>query len=167
MAKVKTLEELKSLIQKHQEQGKIVVFANGCFDLLHVGHVRYLKAARALGDLLVLGLNADESVAALKGKGRPIMNEQERLELVSAFECVDYVVLFNELTADRILGELKPDIHAKGTDYTEASVPERETVRSYGGRVAIVGDPKEHSSREYIDQLSRGEQRNQPEDPQE
>lgn len=155
MSKNRTLEELKKIIQEKQENGKTVVFANGCFDLLHVGHVRYLKAARALGDILVLGLNGDQSVRVLKGEGRPLMNEQERLELVAAFECVDHVIIFDDLTADRILTELKPDIHAKGTDYTEETVPERRTVLSYGGRVAIVGDPKDRSSREYIRRLQR------------
>ena len=149
-SKIKERAQLKELVGQHQKMGETVVFANGCFDFLHVGHVRYLRAARALGDLLVLGLNADAAVSTLKGPGRPLIQQQERAEIMAALECVDYVVVFEELSADQILIELKPDIQAKGTDYSENSVPERETVLSYGGRIAIVGDPKERSSRDYI-----------------
>src|SRR5918911_86552 len=128
--------------------GARIVFANGCFDLLHVGHVRYLEGARALGDLLVVGINSDEQVRAQKGQGRPVMPERERAEIVASLRAVDYVTIFPEPTVEALLRALKPDIHAKGTDYTEETVPERDVVRSYGGRVMIVGDPKEHSSTE-------------------
>ncbi|MCH8820269.1 MAG: adenylyltransferase/cytidyltransferase family protein [Acidobacteria bacterium] len=139
-----------------RSDGKTVVFANGCFDLIHVGHIRYLEAARALGDLLVLGLNGDESVKLLKGPGRPTMNQEERAEILAAMECVDYVVLFDDPTAERLLQKLQPDIHAKGTDYTEDTVPERETVLAYGGSVKIAGDPKDHSSKDLLKQIAAG-----------
>ena len=130
--------------------GARVVFANGCFDLLHVGHVRYLEAARSLGDLLVVGINSDEQVRRLKGEGRPYVPERERAETVASLRAVDYVTVFHEPTVTELLLALRPDIHAKGTDYTEESVPERDVVRSYGGRVQIVGDPKDHSSTEML-----------------
>lgn len=152
MQKRKLIEraEAARIIADAQAEEKTVVFVNGCFDLLHVGHIRYLQAARDLGDLLVLGLNSDASVRQLKGAARPIMPELERAEILSALECVDYIVIFGDTTVDRILLELRPDIHAKGTDYTEETVPERATVLSYGGRVAVVGDPKDHSTRDYL-----------------
>ncbi|NQW05461.1 MAG: adenylyltransferase/cytidyltransferase family protein [Acidobacteria bacterium] len=128
----------------------MIAFANGCFDLLHVGHVRYLQGARAEADRLVVAVNADVSVRGLKGEGRPILDESARAELVSALACVDYVVLFPDRTVDRLLTVLKPDVHCKGTDYTVETVPERETVLAYGGRIAIVGDPKEHSTKELL-----------------
>jgi D-glycero-beta-D-manno-heptose 1-phosphate adenylyltransferase len=134
-------EELVTRINAERENGARVVLANGCFDVLHVGHVRYLAGARELGDVLVVGVNCDEQVALLKGPGRPVLPENERAELVAALESVSYVTVFNEPTVEELLLALKPDIHAKGTDYTEDSVPERDVVRSYGGRVAIVGDP--------------------------
>ena len=130
--------------------GARVVFANGCFALLHVGHVRYLEAARSLGDLLVVGINSDEQVRRLKGEGRPYVPERERAETVASLRAVDYVTVFHEPTVTELLLALRPDIHAKGTDYTEESVPERDVVRSYGGRVQIVGDPKDHSSTEIL-----------------
>jgi rfaE bifunctional protein nucleotidyltransferase chain/domain len=130
--------------------GARVVFANGCFDLLHVGHVRYLEAARSLGDLLVVGINSDEQVRRLKGEGRPYVTERERAETVASLRAVDYVTVFHEPTVTELLLSLHPDIHAKGTDYTEESVPERDVVRSYGGRVQIVGDPKDHSSTQIL-----------------
>lgn len=136
-----------------RRQGKRVVFANGCFDILHAGHVRYLAGARALGDLLVVGVNSDRQVGALKGPGRPIMRAAERAEIVASVEAVDFVTIFDEPTVEVLLLALRPDIHAKGTDYTEETVPEREVVRSYGGRVAIVGDPKDHSTSELIARL--------------
>lgn len=148
--KIKSLEELKEAVLALRASGKKVVFANGCFDLIHVGHIRYLQNARALGDVLVVGINGDAGVAALKGKGRPLQTEADRAEILSSLECVDFVLLFNTPTVDAILKVLKPDVHAKGTDYTEESVPERETVRSYGGRVAIAGDPKNHSTKDLI-----------------
>jgi rfaE bifunctional protein nucleotidyltransferase chain/domain len=150
LSKIQSLDEIKQTIQALRAAGRKIVFANGCFDLLHVGHIRYLQKARALGDVLILGLNSDASVAALKGKGRPLQPEAERAEILAALECVDYVLLFDAPTVDGILRELQPDIHAKGTDYSEESVPERDTVLSYGGRVAIAGDPKDHSTRDLI-----------------
>jgi len=130
------------------------VLANGCFDVLHVGHVRYLEAARALGDLLIVGVNSDEQTRRLKGEGRPLMPQDQRAEIISAIEAVDLVTIFSEPSVEELLLALKPDIHAKGTDYTEDSVPERDVVRSFGGRVAIVGDPKDHSSSEMIEKLT-------------
>jgi D-glycero-beta-D-manno-heptose 1-phosphate adenylyltransferase len=130
--------------------GARIVLANGCFDLLHVGHVRYLEAARALGDLLVVGINSDEQVRRLKGEGRPHVPERERAEVVASLRAVDLVTIFPEPTVTELLLAIRPDIHAKGTDYTEASVPERDVVRSFGGRVAIVGDPKSHSSTDML-----------------
>ena len=134
--------------------GARVVFANGCFDLLHVGHVRYLEAARGLGDLLVVGVNSDEQVRRLKGEGRPFVPERERAEVIAALRAVDYVTVFHEPTVTELLLALRPDIHAKGTDYTVESVPERDVVRSFGGRVQIVGDPKDHSSTDMLGRVS-------------
>jgi rfaE bifunctional protein nucleotidyltransferase chain/domain len=148
--KIKGAEDLRAIVSAIRARGRKVVFANGCFDLLHVGHIRYLQNARALGDILVVGVNGDAGVRALKGKGRPLQPEADRAEIIASLECVDYVLLFDAPTVDGILKELRPDIHAKGTDYTEESVPERETVRAYGGRVAIVGDPKDHSTRDLL-----------------
>ena len=146
-------EELITRINAERENGARVVLANGCFDVLHVGHVRYLAGARELGDVLVVGVNSDEQVARLKGPGRPVLPENERAELVAALKSVSYVTVFNEPTVEELLLALKPDIHAKGTDYTEDSVPERDVVRSYGGRVAIVGDPKDHSTSAILARL--------------
>jgi rfaE bifunctional protein nucleotidyltransferase chain/domain len=143
--KLRTLEELPSLVA-----GKTIVLANGCFDILHVGHVRYLEGARRLGDALVVAVNSDRSVRALKGPGRPVLNETERTALVSALRCVDHVVVFDEPDVTRVLDTLRPAIHAKGTDYTEATVPEREKVLAYGGQVRITGDPKDHSTKDVI-----------------
>jgi rfaE bifunctional protein nucleotidyltransferase chain/domain len=146
--KRRKLEELPELLR-----GKKVVLANGCFDILHVGHVRYLEGARALGDALVVAINSDRSVRGLKGPGRPIMNEEERVALVSALRCVDHVVVFDEADVTRVLDVLRPAIHAKGTDYTEETVPEREQVLAYGGQVRITGDPKDHSTRDVIERI--------------
>lgn len=146
-------EELVSRINADRENGARVVLANGCFDVLHVGHVRYLAGARELGDVLVVGVNSDEQVARLKGDGRPILPEMDRAEIVAALEVVTYVTVFDEPTVEELLLALKPDVHAKGTDYTEDSVPERDVVRSYGGRVAIVGDPKDHSTSAILARL--------------
>jgi rfaE bifunctional protein nucleotidyltransferase chain/domain len=143
--KVKSLETLPEILK-----GKKVVLANGCFDILHVGHIRYLEGARALGDALVVAINSDQSVRGLKGPGRPILNQNERAALVSALRCVDHVVVFDEPDVNRVLDTLRPAIHAKGTDYTEASVPEREKVLAYGGQVRITGDPKDHSTKDVI-----------------
>ena len=137
--------------------GARVVFANGCFDLLHVGHVRYLEAAKGLGDLLVVGVNSDEQVRALKGEGRPFVPARERAEVIASLRAVDYVTVFQEPTVTELLLALRPDIHAKGTDYTEDSVPERDVVRSFGGRVQIVGDPKDHSSTEMLGKVTGDE----------
>jgi len=152
-AKLKTLSELKPLLVFAKRHGRTVVFANGCFDLIHVGHVRYMQSAKARGDILILALNSDASVRAIKGQGRPLQSEAARAEIVGSMECVDYVLIFDDPTVDQLLDELRPDIHAKGTDYTAESVPERETVRSYGGRVAIVGDLKTHSTRDLIKEI--------------
>lgn len=134
--------------------GMRIVLANGCFDVLHVGHVRYLQGAKALGDVLIVAVNSDEQVRRLKGPGRPVTSENERAEIVASLACVDLVTIFCEPTVEALLLAIKPDVHAKGTDYTEDSVPERAVVRSYGGRVAIVGDAKNHSTSELIDRLS-------------
>ena len=146
-------EELVARINAERKNGSRVVLANGCFDVLHVGHVRYLAGARELGDVLVVGVNSDEQVARLKGPGRPILPASERAELVAALESVTYVTVFDEPTVEELLLALKPDVHAKGTDYTEDSVPERDVVRSFGGRVAIVGDPKDHSTSAILARL--------------
>ena len=138
-----------------RKKGARIVFANGCFDILHVGHVRYLEAARALGDLLVVGINSDEQVRALKGDGRPFVQERERAEVVASLRAVDLVTIFHEPTVEQLLLSIRPDIHAKGTDYTEETVPERDVVRSYGGRVCIVGDPKDHSSTDMVKAVNR------------
>ena len=145
-----TPEEAGALAARLRAEGRRVVLANGCFDLLHVGHVRYLTAARALGDVLVVGINSDAAVARLKGPGRPLAPVAERAELLAALRAVDHVVVFDEDTADRLIDLVRPAVHAKGTDYTAATVPEAARVRAAGGRVAIVGDPKEHATRDLI-----------------
>jgi len=150
MAPVLGIEEAARWADAQRQAGRRIVLANGVFDLLHVGHVRYLMAARALGDVLVVALNSDASVRRLKGQGRPIMSAAERAELVGALGPVDAVVVFEEDTVDRVVGALRPDVQAKGTDYTEATVPERAAVLAAGGRVAIAGDPKDHSTRDLI-----------------
>ncbi len=137
-----------------RSKGKTIVFANGCFDLFHVGHIRYLLGAKELGDVLIVGINADEQVKKLKGNKRPFMPENERAEIVAAFRCVDYVTIFNEPTVEELLRALRPDYHAKGTDYTVETVPERDIVKEFGGKVAIVGDPKNHSSSNLIELVS-------------
>ena len=146
-------EDLLSRVTSARASGARIVLANGCFDVLHVGHVRYLAGARELGDILVVGVNSDEQVAIQKGAGRPVMPATERAEIVAALEPVTYVTIFDEPTVEQLLLTLKPDVHAKGTDYTTDSVPERDVVRSYGGQVAIVGDPKDHSTTEIIARL--------------
>jgi rfaE bifunctional protein nucleotidyltransferase chain/domain len=149
-------EAAAALAARLRAEGRRIVLANGCFDLLHVGHVRYLTAARALGDVLFVAINSDAAVRRLKGPGRPLMPAAERVEVLSALRPVDHVVVFDEDTADRLIALLRPDIHAKGTDYTEASVPEAASVRAVGGRVAIVGDPKEHATRDVIARIREG-----------
>ena len=141
---------LVDLVRDARDRGLTVVLANGCFDVLHAGHVRYLEGAKSIGDVLVVGINSDEQVATLKGAGRPLLPEAERAELVAALAAVDLVTIFNEPTVGELLLAIKPDIHAKGTDYTEDTVPERDVVRSFGGRTAIVGDPKDHSTSDMI-----------------
>ena len=138
-----------------RKNGARVVFANGCFDLLHVGHVRYLEAAKGCGDILVVGVNGDGQVRRLKGEGRPFVPERERAEVVASLRAVDWVTVFHEPTVEQLLLAIRPDIHAKGTDYTEETVPERDVVRAYGGRVCIVGDPKDHSSTEIVRAVNR------------
>lgn len=146
-------EELTKRVAAAKAEGARIVFANGCFDVLHVGHVRYLAGARKLGDILIVGINSDEQVAIQKGAGRPVLPAPERAEMVAALESVTYVTIFDEPTVEELLLTLKPDVHAKGTDYTTDTVPERDVVRSYGGQVAIVGDPKDHSTSAIIAQL--------------
>jgi rfaE bifunctional protein nucleotidyltransferase chain/domain len=148
-------EELRALGDRLRREGHRIAFANGCFDILHVGHVRYLEAAKKCGDILVVGVNSDASVAALKGPGRPILPEEARAELVAALAPVDYVVIFAELTAAGVLADLHPDVHCKGTDYSTETVPERNLVKSYGGTVQIVGDAKNHSTRELLAEIAR------------
>lgn len=138
-----------------RRNGAKIALANGCFDLFHVGHIRYLAGARNLADILVVGVNSDEQVRKLKGEKRPFMPEKERAEIVAALKFVDYVTIFPESTVTELIRAIKPDFHAKGTDYTTDSVPEREIVKEYGGRVAIVGDPKDHSSTELIEKVSK------------
>ena len=145
--------ELAKRVAAAKADGARVVFANGCFDVLHVGHVRYLAGARELGDMLIVGINSDEQVAIQKGAGRPVLRASERAEIVAGLESVTYVTIFDEPTVEQLLLALKPDVHAKGTDYTTDTVPERDVVRSYGGQVAIVGDPKDHSTSAIIARL--------------
>jgi D-glycero-beta-D-manno-heptose 1-phosphate adenylyltransferase len=147
--KIVTRERLIDLVGARRRAGRTIAFANGCFDLLHVGHIRYLQAASREADRLIVAVN-DDGVASTKGPGRPILKAAERAELVAALRGVDYVVIFPEPTVAPLLNLLKPDVHCKGTDYTSESVPERETVLAYGGRIAIVGDPKDHSTRDLL-----------------
>jgi rfaE bifunctional protein nucleotidyltransferase chain/domain len=143
-------QQLRERVEQWRRAGEPILLANGNFDLLHVGHVRYLRGAKALGGKLVVAINSDESVRALKGQGRPVMPAEERAEIVAALADVDAVVIFSELDVRALIREIRPDIQAKGTDYTMESVPERDAVAEYGGRVAIVGDPKDHSTSEII-----------------
>src|SRR4030095_10355429 len=147
-------DALVARVLTEKAKGSRIVLANGCFDILHAGHVRYLEGARALGDMLVVGINSDEQVARLKGTGRPVLPERERAELVASLQAVDLVTIFPEPTVTELLLVIIPDVHAKGTDYTEETVPERDVVRSYGGRVAIVGDPKDHSTSGILKKVS-------------
>jgi rfaE bifunctional protein nucleotidyltransferase chain/domain len=149
-AKIGTPEEVKGYVEEARRARRTVALANGCFDVLHVGHVRYLAAARAEADVLVVGVNGDASVRRLKGPGRPLLPEDDRAVLVAALESVDHVVVFPEDDVGALLLALRPDVHCKGTDYEPETVPERDIVRSYGGRVAIVGDPKDHDTRRII-----------------
>jgi rfaE bifunctional protein nucleotidyltransferase chain/domain len=151
--KLYSLPQLAPIIQDLKKIGKQIILANGCFDLIHVGHIRYLVESKELGDILVLALNSDASVAKLKGKGRPILDEKERVEILSSLSCVDYITIFQENDVNNILLLLKPHIHAKGSDYTTDSVPEKETVKHYGGRVAITGGPKVRSTSDIIEAI--------------
>jgi len=155
MGIVLTEPELIEAVAGDREQGRTIAFANGCFDLLHVGHVRYLQGAAAEADRLVVAVNDDRSVALLKGHGRPILTAEDRAELVSAIRGVSYVVVFWDQTVERLLMLLRPEVHCKGTDYTVDSVPERGVVLSYGGRTAIVGDQKVHASRDLLSRIAR------------
>lgn len=153
-SKVKSLEALKEICEEARREGKTIALANGCFDLLHVGHVRYLQGARREADVLVVGINSDVSVRKLKGDNRPLQTEQDRALLIAALHTVDWVIVFPEDTVENLLLALRPDVHCKGTDYTPETVPERETVKSYGGRVAIVGDPKDHDTSALLARLA-------------
>jgi D-glycero-beta-D-manno-heptose 1-phosphate adenylyltransferase len=154
-SKIVTREQLRAKLAEHKQRAQRVVFANGCFDTLHVGHIRYLEGARHEGDILVVGVNSDASVCALKGPGRPILDENARAQLVAALRSVDYVVLFSEPSVESLLEDLRPDVHAKGTDYTTETVPERATANRLGIKVAIVGDPKDHSTRELLESVRK------------
>lgn len=154
-SKIGTLQEVQARLEEARRGGRTIALANGCFDLLHVGHVRYLAGAKAEADLLVVGVNGDDSVRRLKGPGRPVMPEADRALVVAALRCVDHVVTFPEDDVSGLLLALRPDVHCKGTDYTPETVPERDVVRSYGGRVAIVGDAKEHDTRRLLERIRR------------
>jgi D-glycero-beta-D-manno-heptose 1-phosphate adenylyltransferase len=154
-SKIVSRDFLREKLAAHKRGGQRIVFANGCFDTLHVGHIRYLEGARRQGDVLVVGVNTDSSVCGLKGPGRPILDEQARALLVAALRFVDYVVLFAEPNVEVLLNELRPDVHAKGTDYAAESVPERAVAAQLGIRVAIVGDSKDHSTRDLVDSIRK------------
>ncbi|MCL6566819.1 MAG: adenylyltransferase/cytidyltransferase family protein [Acidobacteriia bacterium] len=154
--KILSLEQLQARLAEHRARGARIVLANGVFDLLHVGHVRYLSGARAEGDVLVVAVNSDASARALKGPGRPLLDERARAALVAAVAAVDYVTVFDAPNVEFLLEALRPDVHAKGTDYTPTTVPERETARRLGIRIAIVGDPKRHSTRQLLARLREG-----------
>ncbi len=153
LKKLKKLEELTYICQKLKKEGKKIVFANGCFDLLHYGHIDYLLGAKKLGDVLIVAVNSDKSVKQYKGDDRPIIPQEQRLEILDAIRFIDYIILFDEPDVNKLLLTLKPHIHAKGTDYTEETVPERKTVLSYGGKVAIAGNPRVNSSTNIIQKI--------------
>lgn len=155
MARIVTREELKELVESDRAAGRTIALANGCFDVLHVGHVRYIEAAAAEADRLIVAVNDDESARRLKGEGRPIQPASDRVEMVASLRAVDYVVLFSEPTVTELLYEVRPDVHCKGTDYTPDTVPERDAVKASGGRVAIVGDPKDHSTRDLLARIRK------------
>lgn len=154
-APILTESDLAAALAAERNRDRKIAFANGCFDVLHVGHIRYLQDAARVADVLVVGVNGDESVRELKGEGRPVMNEAERAELISAIRGVSYVTIFREKSPRRLLGELRPDFHCKGTDYTPDSVPEADVVNAYGGKVVITGDPKDHSTTAILDAMRR------------
>jgi len=153
LKKIHLLPELTKIIAKHKQDGDRIVLANGCFDMIHAGHVRYLKDSKSRGDILVVALNSDSSVRNLKGKGRPILLEKERAEIIASFSFVDYVTFFDEAKVDGVLKALKPHVHAKGSDYTVDTVPEKETVKNYGGEIAITGGPKIKSTSDVIEEI--------------
>jgi len=157
--------ELLEAVARDRSAGRTIAFANGCFDLLHAGHVRYLQGASAEADRLIVAINDDRSVARLKGAGRPILAAADRAELVAALRSVDYVVIFGDATVERLLELVRPEVHCKGTDYTVDSVPERAVVQAYGGRTAIVGDPKSHATRDLLARIARGSDDGRPGDP--
>ena len=154
MGDILTRDQLAQRVACDRDAGRTVALANGCFDLLHVGHIRYLESAAREADRLIVAINDDESTRRLKGEGRPILAAEHRAELVAALRCVDYVVIFPEATVGPLLETLRPDVHCKGTDYTTDSVPERDVVKGYGGRVVIVGDPKDHSTRDLLARIA-------------
>jgi len=154
LKKLYTLSQLTKIIQEHKKRGQKVVLANGCFDLIHIGHIRYLKESKKKGDILVLALNSDSSIRKLKGEGRPILNQEERADIASSFYFIDYITFFDEPNVEKVLLALKPDIHAKGSDYTEETVPEKETVKGYGGTIAITGGPKIKSTSQLIKEIA-------------
>jgi rfaE bifunctional protein nucleotidyltransferase chain/domain len=154
-SKIVSRDSLRAKLAEHKKRAQRIVFANGCFDTRHVGHVRYLEGARHEGDVLVVAVNSDASVCALKGPGRPILDENARAQLVAALRSVDYVVLFSEPSVESLLEDLRPDVHAKGTDYTTETVPERATAQRLGIKVAIVGDPKDHSTRDLLESVRK------------
>jgi len=153
--KILSRESLRQRVAEWRSAGEPIVLANGCFDLLHVGHIRYLRGAKALGGKLIVALNSDESVRRIKGEGRPLMPEHERAEILAALSDVDAVVLFGEPDVRALIREIRPDVQAKGTDYTRETVPERNEVLAYGGRVEIVGDPKEHSTSSFLSRVAK------------
>jgi len=155
LSKIYSLSELKNIIEEEKRKGKKIVLANGCFDLIHVGHIRYLKEAKEKGDILIVALNSDGSIRKLKGSGRPLLKERERAEIISSFYFVDYITIFSETNVEKVLLTLKPDIHAKGSDYTPETVPEREVVKNYGGKIEITGGPKVKSTSEIIKEIKR------------
>jgi rfaE bifunctional protein nucleotidyltransferase chain/domain len=155
MAQIIPREEISALGERLRQEGRRIAFANGCFDVLHVGHIRFLEGARQQGDVLVVGVNSDRAVAGLKGPGRPLLPQEARAELVAALESVDYVVVFDDLTAEAVLRDLRPHVQCKGTDYAEESVPERAVMKELGGTVRIVGDAKSHSTRELLAEIAK------------
>ena len=154
-SRVRTLPDLKQLIDREKKAGKKIVFANGCFDVLHVGHVRYLNEAKSLGDILVVGLNSDSSVRRIKGEGRPVLDQDARATILSGLESVDHILIFDDDTVDRLLLELKPHLHCKGSDYTPDTIPERDTVKQYGGSNSITGGEKVQSTRWLFEEIKR------------
>lgn len=154
-SRIVSRESLAGVVQDARSSGLSIVLANGCFDVLHVGHIRYLQGAAEHGDVLIVGLNSDEQVSRIKGNGRPFQPANERAEIIASLRCVDVVTIFEEPTVEELIKIIRPDVHAKGTDYIEDSVPEREIVLAHGGRIAIVGDPKDHSSTDLIAEIRR------------